>query len=284
MRLAELLVAQTCPPTKDGEKYRSSSSFRPFEKGDTIELVLAKRCIIPDRLYDTNLDPLLFGKLFDNVMQAFRSDKVQYRRFKRYKDGDMTYENYLNKDNRVNRSVVVHCADVTPSSESESSFSSSSSPFRCIGALTSNTKLPVSAFPCKTELNSVMYVRQAIIPCCGGRGSVWFESAHPNFMPAAAAATSSSSSFASNGGANENTTTTSSCEHKVYVKFGLDKSNGRSDEMKKTTDVLSSLMRMLLDQMQFISWKGYMDVDVEVEGGNENKNENDHEGRTGIHF
>lgn len=144
---------------------------------NVVEVVFANHAIIPGKLYSIEFKHDEFLILVRRLSACFPNDRPQHRSFKRYSYLDLTCDNYLNKDVRVHRSTVGNCVTFvqnTPTSVDEG--------WPCIGMTVSRIKLPVSAFPCRTDLDNVRYMRQTTFNLEGGAAELRIESSCDNLI------------------------------------------------------------------------------------------------------
>lgn len=175
---------------------------------NTIELVFAGRCVVPDEIYHVVFPEEVFVDVFKHVSNAFPTARPFSRSTKRYRFLDMTCEVHgSDKEVRVRRAAVLNCHTSASDSarceaddhdddddeddedeEQEDGGRSTREPLaRRLSSpaavlVTSHVcKMPVSSFPCTTDMDDIGYVRTAVVPILrGGACEVRFESRLPD--------------------------------------------------------------------------------------------------------
>lgn len=148
------------------ESFLLSSGFPT----NTVDLVFATKCHLKDRLYEVGCSRDDLQKVYQNVVSCLTGAKVHHSRYKSYRTADLTCENHENKDVKVYQTVVHHCEEIQGTTGTP-----------CIvGVAFTRDTLPVSVFPCSTDMADVRYVKTASV-CLGARGAeMHFESSCAN--------------------------------------------------------------------------------------------------------
>ena len=166
---------------------------------DVVEIRFCRKELVTSKAYDINIGSRIQQRVYQVLQSKYQNEmKTQQRSFKRYVFTDLTCDIHNNRDIRVQRQDK-HISIPFRGGSSAKSTTNNVSSFGLkpeedegegVGVMTlsSRVRLPVSAFPCRTDMNDVHYVRQNIIivpvSSQGQNGSVHvvFESICSNMM------------------------------------------------------------------------------------------------------
>lgn len=136
---------------------------------DTLDLVFAGRRHLHNGLYEVGFPKGDFLQVYMDVVSCLPSARVQHTRFKSYRTVDLTCDNHENRDIKVYQTIVNNCAEL-----------GDGPPPHVLGIACTRDTLPVSAFPCSTNVADVRYVKLSTV-CLGVRGAeLCFESSTGN--------------------------------------------------------------------------------------------------------
>lgn len=136
---------------------------------DTLDLVFASCCHVRDGLYVVGLPREDFLQVHLDVVACLSGARVQHSRYKSYRTADLTCDNYENKDIKVHQTIVNNCVELSQGGGAH-----------ILGVALTRDTLPVSVFPCSTDVADVRYVKLTTV-CLGARGAeLCFESSNAN--------------------------------------------------------------------------------------------------------
>lgn len=203
---------------------------------NVMEVVFVNKELVEGKLFDVNFDKKVHDSVFQKVLSLFSSEgKFQQRNFKRYSLQDMTCEIHNNRDIRVQRNNKHISLPFVGYAERQTTDE-----YLGIATLMNSARLPVSAFPCRTDMNDVQYVRQITVPVAEIRSNnnhtgildIRFESICSNIV----------SPLFKEKDTNDISGVRMSTMHKISVLLDLTKCKD-ADNLSKMTDVV----RVLLD-------------------------------------